>query len=200
MGLSKTEINLRRLLATAPRQQNKIKLVHYVATLREQLEELATEQTPEGFPRLDFFTFFVSSVSKAMVNDYSHKIEAIAAKLASSVSDTVPYHELRVKTSVKENIGKKEEESITLSPGLRRRLVPSSAEHRGQDTFESSESSPILDSTEKAVEHSLASTGRVNKQSTAIYNESFKTSCFTWLVMVVMMCIFVMVVLLIKAT
>lgn len=236
--MSNTEINLKRLLAAAPQQQNKIKLIHYVATLREQLEELATERTPEGFPR----------VSKAMVNDYSQKIEAIAAKLASPVPDTVAYHELRVNTSVKENIGRKEEESNSLSPGLRRRLVPSSAEHRGQDTFESSDSSPvkldaaaqshiakhrklqedltdemvglarqlkesslmmnksiqnterILDSTEKAVEHSLASTGRANKQSMAIYNESFKTSCFTWLVMVVMMCIFVMVVLLIKAT
>ncbi|KAI3678831.1 hypothetical protein L6452_38134 [Arctium lappa] len=236
MGLSKTEINLKRLLAAAPHQQNKIKLIHYVATLREQLEELGAERTPEGFPR----------VSKDMVNDYSQKIEAIAAKLASPVPEA--YHELRVNTSVKENTGRKEEESSSLSPGLRRRLVASSAEHRGQDTFESSDSSPvkldttaqshitkhrklqedltdemvglarqlkesslmmsksiqnterILDSTEKAVEHSLASTGRANKQSIAIYNESFKTSCFTWLVMVVMMCIFVMVVLLIKAT
>ncbi|KAG6416619.1 hypothetical protein SASPL_124052 [Salvia splendens] len=67
MGLSKTEVNLRRLLAAAPQQQNQGKLVHYVATLREQLAE---ERTPEGLPR----------VSKAQLNEYSEKIEAVAAK------------------------------------------------------------------------------------------------------------------------
>lgn len=58
----------------------------------------------------------------------------------------------------------------------------------------------ILDSTEEAVEHSLASTGRANTQAVAIYSETSKTSCFTWLVMFLMICIFVMVVLLIKVT
>ncbi|KAM7501441.1 hypothetical protein LguiB_000345 [Lonicera macranthoides] len=72
-GLSKTEVNLRRLLNTAPQQQNQAKLVHYVATLREQLEQLAEEKTPEGLPR----------ISKAKVNEYSERIEAIAAKLAT---------------------------------------------------------------------------------------------------------------------
>lgn len=110
MGISKTEVNLRRLLAAAPEQQNQAKLSHvrpiksrsehltcklsvfhylllsgatnffseltlfcylclrrlypsdcgflnvfwicqYVATLREQLEQLAEERTPEGLPR-----------------------------------------------------------------------------------------------------------------------------------------------------
>ncbi|OVA14365.1 Vesicle transport protein [Macleaya cordata] len=72
MGFSKTEVNLRRLLATAPQQQNQAKLIHYVATLREQLEQLVAETTPDGLPR----------ISKAKVNDYSEKIEALAAKLA----------------------------------------------------------------------------------------------------------------------
>ncbi|PWA66704.1 vesicle transport protein, Use1 [Artemisia annua] len=252
MGLSKTEINLKRLLAAAPQQQNKAKLMHYVATLREQLEQLATEKTSEGFNRPESFTFSllcVCLVSKALVSDYSDKIEAIAAKLASPVLDTAAFPELRVNTSFKENVSKDEEESIILSPGLRRRLVASSAEHKGQDTFESSESSSpvkldaaaqahitkhrklqedltdemvvlarqlkessltmnksiqnterILDSTEKAVEHSLATTGRANTQAMAIYSQGSKTSCFTWLLMFVMTCIFVMVVLLIKAT
>ncbi|KAI7727530.1 hypothetical protein M8C21_003834, partial [Ambrosia artemisiifolia] len=185
-------------------------------------------------------------VSKALVNDYSQIIEAIAANLASPVSDAVVFRELRVDTSVKENINNKKEESIT-SPGLRRRLVPSTS-FRSQDTSEASDPSPvkldaaaqthitkhrklqedltdemvvlarqlkenslkinksiqnterILDSTEKAVEHSLATTGRVNTRATAMYSESFKSSCFTWLVMFAMTCIFVMVVLLIKVT
>ncbi|KAK1412607.1 hypothetical protein QVD17_33991 [Tagetes erecta] len=237
MGLSKTEINFKRLLAAAPNQQNKPKLIHYVGTLREQLEQIALERNSEGLPR----------VSKALVNDYSEKIEAIATKLANPVSDVVAFPELRVDTSTKENVNKKEEESINLSPGLRRRLVHTSS-FRSQDTSEPSDSSPvkldaaaqthitkhrklqedltdemvvlarqlkenslkmnksiqnterILDSTEKAVEHSLASTGRANTQATAIFSEGFKTSCFTWFVMFVMTCIFVMVVLLIKAT
>ncbi|CAL5374493.1 unnamed protein product [Camellia sinensis] len=76
MGISKTEINLRRLLAAASHQQNQAKLIHYVATLREQLEQLAEERTSDGLLR----------VSKAQVNDYSEKIEGLAAKLATPVS------------------------------------------------------------------------------------------------------------------
>ncbi|XP_042497790.1 uncharacterized protein LOC122076524 isoform X1 [Macadamia integrifolia] len=58
----------------------------------------------------------------------------------------------------------------------------------------------VLDSTERAVESSLASTGHANKRAMQIFSESSKTSCLTWLVMFVMTCIFVMVVLLIRVT
>lgn len=58
----------------------------------------------------------------------------------------------------------------------------------------------ILDSTEEAVEHSLASTGRANTKAMAIYSEASKTSCFTILLMLLMTCIFFMVVFLIKIT
>ncbi|RVW76729.1 hypothetical protein CK203_047568 [Vitis vinifera] len=58
----------------------------------------------------------------------------------------------------------------------------------------------ILDSTEKAVEHSLASTGHVNTRAMDIYSNSFKTTCFTWIMIFVMTCIFIMVVLLIRVT
>ncbi|KAE9463873.1 hypothetical protein C3L33_04217, partial [Rhododendron williamsianum] len=58
----------------------------------------------------------------------------------------------------------------------------------------------ILDSTEEAVEHSLASTGRVNTRAMDINSKTFKTTCFTWLVMFAMTCIFIMVVLLIRIT
>ncbi|XP_019085596.1 PREDICTED: uncharacterized protein LOC109126479 [Camelina sativa] len=52
MGMSKTEINLRRLLSVAPNQQNQSKLIHYVATLRELLEQLSQEKTtPPCLPR-----------------------------------------------------------------------------------------------------------------------------------------------------
>ncbi|KZV42636.1 hypothetical protein F511_17560 [Dorcoceras hygrometricum] len=58
----------------------------------------------------------------------------------------------------------------------------------------------ILDSTEKAVEHSLASTGHANTRAMQVYSQSMKTPCFTWLLMFAMTCIFMMVVLLIHIT
>ncbi|THG04058.1 hypothetical protein TEA_004731 [Camellia sinensis var. sinensis] len=206
MGISKIEINLRRLLAAASHQQNQAKLIHYVATLREQLEQLAEERTSDGLPR----------VSKAQVNDYSEKIEALTAKLAALVvhSESVLPETLQPisVTSVKESPSKAVgESSIPTSPGLRRRFVaPSNIEDRPRDSVETDYSAPvkldaaarthidkhrklqddltdemvglaqqlkesslmmsqslqntekILDSTEQAVEQSLASTGRAN--------------------------------------
>ncbi|WMV15417.1 hypothetical protein MTR67_008802, partial [Solanum verrucosum] len=58
MGLSKTEVNLKRLLVTAPQQQNQAKLIHYVATLRELLEQLADERNSDGLPRSICFVLF----------------------------------------------------------------------------------------------------------------------------------------------
>ncbi|KAL6598042.1 hypothetical protein ACP70R_046463 [Stipagrostis hirtigluma subsp. patula] len=48
MGVSRTEVNLLRLLDSSPRQQNQAKLVHYVTTSRELLEQLAVETSSEG--------------------------------------------------------------------------------------------------------------------------------------------------------
>ncbi|KAI3801053.1 hypothetical protein L1987_29154 [Smallanthus sonchifolius] len=240
MGLSKTEINFRRLLAAAPQQHHQSKLIHYVGTLREQLEQLAAERTPEGLPR----------ISKATLSDYSEKVEAIAANLVSLELNTVESLDPpTAETSVNQTTTKTEEHIISPSPGLRRRIAPSlTSEDRSQSTIDASDSATvkldaaaqahitkhrklqedltdemvglarqlkestlmmnqsikntekILDSTEEAVERSLASTGRANTQAMAIYSESSKTSCFTWLVMLLMTCIFVMVVLLIKVT
>ncbi|XP_010316994.1 uncharacterized protein [Solanum lycopersicum] len=58
----------------------------------------------------------------------------------------------------------------------------------------------ILDSTEKAVEHSLASTGHATSRAMDVYSRSFKTTCVQWLLIFVMTLIFVMVVLLIRVT
>ncbi|CBI17875.3 hypothetical protein VitviT2T_017286 [Vitis vinifera] len=240
MGISRTEVNLRRLLAAAPQQQNQAKLIHYVATLREQLEQLTEERTLEGLPR----------VSKPKVNEYSEKIEAIASKIGSPSSNVQVSQEPFSGTSGKEGTSKTEEEDhMPLSPGLRRRFVPASKfEDRSHDTIKADASGPvkldaaaqahiekhrklqedltdemvglakqlkqssllmsqsiqntekILDSTEKAVEHSLASTGHVNTRAMDIYSNSFKTTCFTWIMIFVMTCIFIMVVLLIRVT
>ncbi|XP_044488317.1 uncharacterized protein LOC123213051 [Mangifera indica] len=235
MGISKTEINLRRLISAAPNQQNQAKLIHYVATLREQLEQLAEERTPEGLPR----------VSKAQVNDYSEKIEALASKLVAQPPDIQASEDPVKGHSFTESPSKTDGEIHTpTSPGLRRRFVPASnIGNRSHDTSEPvkldavaqahiekhrklqenltdemvglarqlKESSllisqsvqsteKVLDSTEKAIEQSLASTGHANERAMKIYSESSKTTCFTWLLMFVMTCIFVMVVLLIRVT
>ena len=58
----------------------------------------------------------------------------------------------------------------------------------------------ILDSTEEAIERSLASTGHATSRATEIYSKSSATSCLTWLLMFVMTCVFIMVVLLIRVT
>ncbi|XP_058773014.1 uncharacterized protein LOC131647119 [Vicia villosa] len=234
MGVSKTEVNLRRLLTAAPHQLNQAKLVHYVATLRQQLEQLH-----DHLPR----------ISKAMLNDYSDKIEAIASKLVH-VPDDIEVSEKDIERNVKENLSEIEEKMpMSPSSGLRRRPVaasstedrahePSKTDHLLSVTLDTSghayiekhrklqndltdemvvlakqlkESSlmmsqsvkntgKILDSTEQAIEHSLASTGRVNVRANAIYSESSKTSCLTWLVMFVMTFVFVMVILLVRVT
>ncbi|XP_024006223.1 uncharacterized protein LOC18010421 isoform X3 [Eutrema salsugineum] len=112
MGISKTEINLRRLVSAAPHQQNQSKLVHYVATLREQLEQLSEEKTPQGLPR----------VTKAKVNEYYEKIEAFASKIAAQVDST------------SESSPKIEEDTHSpTSPQLRRRIVSTSSEEQSGD-------------------------------------------------------------------
>lgn len=238
MGLSKTEVNLRRLLAAAPQQQNQTKLIHYVTTLRELLEQLGTEATSEG----------ISSIPKAKLNEYSEKIEALAAKLASPQPEPA---EIIDESSIKENASRTEQDpSYTKpSPGLRRRSVartetedathepverdsvmPVKLDEAAQAHIEKhrklqedltdemvvlarqlkesslmmnqslNDTEKILDSTGKAVETSLATTGRVNARASEVYSESFKTTCFSWLVIFAMTCIFIMVVLLIRVT
>ncbi|KAL5709269.1 hypothetical protein ACHQM5_019977 [Ranunculus cassubicifolius] len=239
MGFSKTEINLRRLLNAAPRQQNQAKLMHYVTTLRELLEQLVAETTPEGLPR----------ISKALVNDYSEKIEALAGKLVTPPSEMPGSSEAVDRTGDEQTHHQNEEEPHAASPILRRRLV---SHHKVEDVnleATKADSSPrvkldsaaqehiekhrklqedltdemvvlarqlkesslmmnqslqdtekLLDSTEKAVEHSLATTGHANTRAMEIYSRTFKTTCFTWLIMFFMTCIFIMVVLLIRVT
>ncbi|CAD5163671.1 unnamed protein product [Musa acuminata subsp. malaccensis] len=237
MGLSKTEINLRRLLDAAPRQKNQTKLIHYVTTLREQLEQLGAETTPQGAP----------SIPKAKLNEYSERIEALAAKLAAPLAE----HE-EATHEAKEEGPSSTEQTVNYTsslPGLRRRpTAKMETKESSHDAKEKDSAMPvkldasaldhiekhrklqedltddlvalarqlkegsllinrsvqdtekILDSTENAVEHSLASTSRASKRAIEVYSESFKTTCFTWLVIFIMICVFIMVVLLIRIT
>uniref|UniRef100_A0A9I9CP44 Uncharacterized protein n=1 Tax=Cucumis melo TaxID=3656 RepID=A0A9I9CP44_CUCME len=136
MGLSKTEINLKRLLATAPHQKDQAKLIHYVTTLREQLEQLAEEKTPEGLSR----------VSKALLGDYSEKIEAIASKLIVPLPDVEESSEPSTSTSVREISSVAEGDLNTPSSptGLRRRFPASSTvEDRSHGTIKEDSSAPV---------------------------------------------------------
>ncbi|KAH7838465.1 hypothetical protein Vadar_026791 [Vaccinium darrowii] len=134
MGISKTEINLRRLLAASPHQLNQPKLVHYVASLREQLEQLAEEKTSYGLPR----------VSNAQVNNYSVKIEAIASKVAAHLSAVQEFQQPLAVISVEESISKAGESPIPTSPRLRRRYVPSSnIVDRPTESVETDHSVPV---------------------------------------------------------
>ncbi|KAM1721058.1 hypothetical protein TB2_022220 [Malus domestica] len=142
MRISKTEVNLRRLLASAPQQHNQAKLVHYVAILRELVEQLAEERNPEGLPR----------VSKAVMSDYSEKIEAIASKLAAPPPDIQTPEEPLARISVKANSSDTGDNQIPASPGLRRRFVPpSNIEDGARETVNVDSLAPIkLDAAAQA--------------------------------------------------
>uniref|UniRef100_A0A0E0E0Z0 Vesicle transport protein USE1 n=1 Tax=Oryza meridionalis TaxID=40149 RepID=A0A0E0E0Z0_9ORYZ len=227
MVLSKVEVNLIRLLEAAPRQQNQTKLVHYVTTARELLEQLGSETTPEG----------ISSILKAKTSEYSEKIEALAARLAAPEPENeMPVDENREVESSYD--GDKPGSPISLSSGLRRRPIherkdgdigaPIKLDEEAQAHIEKhrklqedltdemvelarqlkessltmhqsvQETEKILDSTERAVEHSLASTGRATTRAAEVYSLASKTTCFQWLLIFMMTCMFIMVVLLIR--
>ncbi|KAI3874614.1 hypothetical protein MKW92_051902 [Papaver armeniacum] len=225
--ISKTEVNLRRLLATAPQQKNLAKLIH----------QLAAETTEDGLQR----------ISKAKVSDYSEKIEALAATLAAEPPVSLESLEAFGGDWVKEIPSKPEQGTRIPSPRLRRRSHYK-VEDRPHEIKESDSSAPIkldaeahadidkhrklqedltdemvglaprlkenslmmscsiqdtekvLDSTERAVELSLASTGNANARAMEIYSRTFNTTCFTWLLFFVMICVFIMVILLIRVT
>ncbi|KAG6520380.1 hypothetical protein ZIOFF_017429 [Zingiber officinale] len=270
MGLSKTEVNLRRLLEAAPRQQNKTKLIHVSVTMGTLIDAFLFLHN-SGINNACCL-FPVILISKAKLNEYSEKIEALAAKLAAPLVETEevshvseeassgtheaanhtssssvlrrrttkviqeldksPTARLESKESRDEAKERDSTEPVKLDApaiahiekhrklqedltdemvGLARQLKESSLlmNKSLQDTEKASQffSFPsfcsanfILDSTENAVEHSLASTSRANKRAMEVYSESFKTSCFTWIVIFVMTCVFFMVVLLIRVT
>ncbi|KAG8657915.1 hypothetical protein MANES_03G101800v8 [Manihot esculenta] len=211
--------------------------LQYVSFMREQLEQLAEERNPDGLPR----------VSKAKVNDYSQRIEAVASTIA--VASYLVSEESFAGSSAKESPKVDGETHFPASLGLRKRFVASSnidngthdnnqvhtsapvkldtsakahiENHRklqedltdemvqlAQQLKESSllmsqsveNTEKILDSTEKAVEQSLASTNHANVRAFDIYSKTSKTTCFTWLLIFLMTCIFIMVVLLIRVT
>ncbi|CAM6090825.1 unnamed protein product [Calypogeia fissa] len=58
----------------------------------------------------------------------------------------------------------------------------------------------VLDSNEEAVEHSLSATNRANSRAGFIYKSSWKTGCFTWLILFLMCLIFIFMIGVIRMT
>ncbi|CAH8272515.1 unnamed protein product [Arabidopsis lyrata] len=194
------------------------------------------EKTPQGLPR----------VTKAKVNEYYEKIEAVASRIAAQVTDTEFSYENFAKDSTSDSSPNIEDDTRSpTSPQLKRRIVPLCSKEPSYDADPSKpikldtaaqaridkqrklqedltdemvvlarqlkersqmisqsvqNTEKILDSTEEAIEQSLASTRHATVRATKIYSESSKTSCFQWLLIFAMTCVFIMVVLLIRVT
>ncbi|XP_020591003.1 uncharacterized protein LOC110031910 [Phalaenopsis equestris] len=132
MGLSKNEVNLRRLLAASPRQSNQVKLIHYVTTARELLEQIGAESAMGG----------VSGISKAKLNEYSEKVEALAARLLVPEPESM---EAVQETSVEEIVPVSENpESHTYpTPSLRRRTASVTKVDRNHETVAMDTGTPV---------------------------------------------------------
>lgn len=256
MGLTKTEINLRRLLAAMPQQTNQAKLAQYIVTLKEQLALLTGESGQGNLP----------CISAEKAKEYAEQIEAAALRvdanelnmwdMLSSSKDSV----LDDSKGSRENLSVTLQEDSSTSSGLRKRHMSNSDTSRNKSANTTSseqgqkikagsdqgstlkvdsatleliekhrhlqedltdemvdlarqmkeaslsmnqavlDSEKVLDSTEQAVEHSLASTNQANKRAQDIYSQSFKTGCLTWLIIFVMSCMFLLMVFFIRIT
>lgn len=254
MGLTKTEINLRRLLAAMPQQTNQAKLAQYIVTLKEQLALLTGESGQGNLP----------CISAEKAKEYAEQIEAAALRV--NANELNMWDMLSLKDNVLDGSkGSRENLSVTLqedsssTSGLRRRLLPNSdisSANTKHDTTRNEEgqrmkagsnqalkvdsatleliekhrhlqedltdemvdlarqmkeaslsmnqavrdSEKVLDSTERAMEHSLATTNQANKRAQDIYSQSFKTGCLSWLIIFIMSCMFLLMVFFIRIT
>ncbi|KAL2651821.1 hypothetical protein R1flu_019949 [Riccia fluitans] len=57
-----------------------------------------------------------------------------------------------------------------------------------------------VDDTDAAIEHNLAATNRVNERAGIIYKSNWKTSCYTWLILILMIFVFIFMVGVIRLT
>lgn len=254
MGLTKTEINLRRLLAAMPQQTNQAKLAQYIVTLKEQLALLTGESGQGNLP----------CISAEKAKEYAEQIEAAALRV--NANELNMWDMLSLKDNVldgskgsRENVSVALQEDSSSTSGLRKRLLPSSdtssantkhdttRNEEGQRTKAGSnqalkvdsatleliekhrhlqedltdemvdlarqmkeaslsmnqavrDSEKVLDSTERAMEHSLATTNQANKRAQDIYSQSFKTGCLSWLIIFIMSCMFLLMVFFIRIT
>ncbi|KAI5075292.1 hypothetical protein GOP47_0009368 [Adiantum capillus-veneris] len=126
IGLTKTEINLRRLLAAMPQQTNQAKLAQYVVTLREQLALLTGESGQGSLP----------CISEEKAKEYAGQIEVAASRVNTnelSMWDMLSSKEgvLDVPKGPRGSLMDLQEDSLTTS-GLRKRLISGSHGNRNK--------------------------------------------------------------------
>ncbi|XP_020590999.1 uncharacterized protein LOC110031906 isoform X2 [Phalaenopsis equestris] len=131
MGLSKNEVNLRRLLAAAPRQSNQVKLIHYVTTARELLEQIGAESAMGG----------VSGFSLEGEGERKSKLTIKVRLLKRSAESMEAVQE----TSVEEIVPVSENpESHTYpTPSLRRRTASVTKVDRNHETVAMDTGTPV---------------------------------------------------------
>lgn len=256
MGVSKAEVNLKRLLRAHVHQTNEAKLVHYVATMRSLLADLTGDPQHQE----------LATIPASRARDYAHQIDLVAQKLrgravteqdqappqpqASAGDDESSWKQSTLTEPSRDldarDLGRRSESGYVPAQGagMRRRLrgddVKSGRAGLGQPGVrvdaslqslvqrhrelqegltdemvtlsaqlkESSlmmdqalhETDKVLESTEDAVEASLASTNRANVRMGSLSSQSWKTSCLTWLILFVVFGMFVFMVVLIRVT
>ncbi|MQL70789.1 hypothetical protein Taro_003135 [Colocasia esculenta] len=216
MRISKTEVNLKRLLAAAPRQQNQAKLVHHFkAKLNDyskKIEALAAQLTAPLLGPVEAVDNKTSLEKEPSQNEQAavtiDSTQGLRRRLihhsgpaerTHEIKENDPLTPVRLDDAAQAHI----ERHRKLQDDLTDEMVVLAQQLKESSLMMNKslqETEKVLDSTERAVELSLASTGRANVRAMEIYSESAKTSCFTWLIIFMMTCGFIMVVLLIRVT
>ncbi|XP_024399892.1 uncharacterized protein [Physcomitrium patens] len=266
MGLSKAEVNLKRLLRAQVNQANEAKLVHYVATMRTLLAELIGDPARQE----------LATIPASRAREYAEQIELVAQKirdckfadndrdqavaqvqaqvvdgesiwkgsmetLRDQLRDFVHLPQIdeairdsdasqgpemsvsgmrrRLRGDELGNLGAREssrpparvdaslqslmQRHRELQEGLTDEMVMLSAQLKESSLMMDQalhETDKVLESTEDAVEYSLASTNRANVRMGALSSQSWKTSCLTWLILFVVFGMFMFMVVLIRVT
>ena len=258
MGVSKAEVNLKRLLRAQANQTNEAKLVHYVATMRSLLAELTGDPAHQDQ---------LPTIPASRARDYAQQIDLVSQKLrgrgvaqqepaqaqgGNDVSDwdgveglrdlegdsaqqsrmdesgyapaageqgfgmrrrlrgddvksgspgapPAPRAQVRVDASLQSLVQRHRE----LQEGLTDEMVALSAQLKESSLLMDQalhETDKVLESTEDAVEYSLASTNRANVRMGTLSSQSWKTSCLTWFILFMVFGIFMFMVVLIRVT
>jgi SNARE protein 1 len=249
MGVSKAEVNLKRLLRAQGNQTNEAKLLHYVATMRSLLAELTGDPAHQDQ---------LPTIPASRARDYAQQIDLVAQKLRGrgveehsedlvedvAVSAWEPVGdesaqrgsggyveragEQQGMASMRRRLrgddvksgsggGKPGREAVRvdaslqslvqrhreLQEGLTDEMVMLSAQLKESSLLMDQalhETDKVLESTEDAVEYSLASTNRANQRMGTLSSQSWKTSCLTWLVLFMVFGMFMFMVVLIRVT
>ncbi|GAQ82206.1 hypothetical protein KFL_001040090 [Klebsormidium nitens] len=258
--LSKTEINLHRLLKSCERQaaelddailRQDLRFANYVAVARDLLSELQGREIHNSLP----------SISASRAEEYEKRIGTLEKRVdeqtrqattarneagsdgasgtnhqppsgggeppQSSQRDPPPTSTNAAEPQLRQRSGKSRQTELLatkahqsggkldqdvsrvldqhrqLQEGLTDEMVELARAIKNNSlAMEQSmkETGKVLDATERAVEHSIATTSHVNTRASKIYSATFRTGCFTWLVLLAVSAIFFGMVFLIRIT